>query len=148
MSGWASSIACMRDQLAGDENLFQPDVVLPSQFFAAMAKRVPQEAEYELIIAVLQDAIECFQKHRFARDQRQRQLFEDARAWIASEDRDWPFSFENICMILKIDPGYVREGLMAWEEREGERYRAKVLPFTPPASPPVGERPDVTAEAS
>ncbi len=138
----------MRDQLVSDENLFQPDVILPSQFFAAMAKRVPQEAEYELVIAVLQDAIECFQKHRFARDQRQRQLFEDARAWIVSEDLAWPFSFENICMILKIDPGYVRRGLMAWEEREDKRGRGKVLPFTPPGGPPVSDRRGVTAKAS
>jgi hypothetical protein len=99
--------------------MFQPDVLLPSQFFAAMRKRVPKEAEYRLVLAVLQDAIECYQKHLAAEDPKARELFEDAESWIASDDRSWPYSFVNICDLLNISPAYVREGLRAWEERQG-----------------------------
>jgi hypothetical protein len=112
--------------------MFQPDVLLPSQFFAAMRKRVPKEAEYRLVLAVLQDAIECFQKHLGAREPKARELFDDAEAWIASDDRSWPYSFVNICELLNINPDYVREGLKAWEGRQSEgRGRSAVLEARP-----------------
>lgn len=108
----------MRDNIVGDRQLFQPDVLLPSQFFAAMRKKVPQEPEYRLIVAVLQDAIECFQKHLFARDHKARHLFEDAAEWLASDDREWPYSFISICEVLNLNPEYVRGGLQAWQEKQ------------------------------
>jgi hypothetical protein len=104
--------------------MFQPDVLLPTQFFAAMRKRVPKEAEYRLVLAVLQDAVECYQKHFAASEPKAYELFADAEAWIASDDRSWPYSFINICELLNISPAYVREGLRAWGERQGiERKR-------------------------
>ena len=116
------------------EGLFQPAVMLPSQFFGALRNRVPQEAEYQLIVAVLQDAIECFQKHLFDQDDKGRELFEDAQMWIASDDRRWPFSFQNICAILGINPDYLRRGLEKWQERQSAVHRgAKVLQFERPA---------------
>ena len=112
--------------------MFQPDTLLPSQFFAAMRKKVPQEAEYRLILAILQDAVECFQKHLFSRDHKARQLFEDAEAWIVSDDRDWPFSFVNICEIVNVHPEYLRKGLQVWQEREhGARPRFRMLASRP-----------------
>jgi len=69
------------------------------------------------MLAVLRDALECYQKHAFARDTAGRQLFADAAAWIACEDRRWYFSFENICAVLEIDCAYLRRGLRHWYER-------------------------------
>ena len=83
------------DHLVGEGRLFEPDVMLPAQYFTLLRKRAPQGPEYLLIIAMLQDAIECFQKYRYTADENGRQLFEDAREWITSEDQAWPFSFEN-----------------------------------------------------
>ena len=34
-----------------------------------------------------------------------------AAAWLASTDRGWPFSFENICEALDMNPGDVRRQL-------------------------------------
>jgi hypothetical protein len=139
----------MRDNIVGDGSLFQPDTLLPSQFFAAMRKKVPQEAEYRLILAVLQDAVECFQKHLFSRDHKARQLFEDAEAWIVSDDRDWPFSFVNICEILNVQPEYLRRGLRAWQDREYRtRPRFRMLaPRSTAGTADEGGR-EVTARAS
>jgi len=127
------------DHLVGEGRLFEPDIMLPVQYFTLLRKRAPQGPEYLLVIAMLQDAIECVQKYRYATDQNGRELFEDARVWIASDDRKWPFSFENVCGILKLDAGYVRRGLDAWgESQDANRRRAKVVPLkTPPA--PVGD---------
>lgn len=108
----------MTDHLVGEGKLFQPDVMLPSQFAARVRGRGPQEAEVNLVRAILDDAVHCFKKFRFAGGDGSRAMYEEARDWIESGDRSWPFSFENICMILGIDPDYLRRGLAQWEQRE------------------------------
>ena len=45
-----------------------------------------------------------------------RQLFDEALAWIASNDRGWFFSYENICETLEINPEYLRRGLETWRQ--------------------------------
>jgi hypothetical protein len=121
----------MRDDLVGEGRLFEPDVMLPAQYFAILRKTAPQGPEYHLVLAMLQDAVECVQKYRFAIDPNGRELYQDAYDWIVSDDRRWPFSFENVCGILKIDPDYLRQGLFRWCDRQEElRRSAKVLPFT------------------
>ena len=124
------------DHLVGEGRLFEPDVMLPVQYFTLLRKRSPQGPEYHLVIAMLQDAIECFQKYRFAIDENGRELFEDAREWFASPDRKWPFSFENVCGILNLDADYLRQGLAVWAEvQEAARRRGKVVPFKTAATP-------------
>ena len=118
------------DHLVGEGRLFEPDVMLPVQYFSVLRKRSPQGPEYYLVIAMLQDAIECFQKYHFATDELGRGLFEDAREWITSNDLKWPFSFENVCAILKLDASFLRRGLLRWAEaQDAARRRGKVVPF-------------------
>jgi hypothetical protein len=124
----------MRDNIVSDTyaHLLQPDTLLPSQYFAALRRKGAHEPERRLAIAVLQDAVDCFQKHLWARDRKARQLFHDADEWIASDDRTWPFSFENICDLLQINPEYLRRGLTAWKNQQlSEPGRAKVVPLKP-----------------
>ena len=139
----------MRDDLVGEGRLFEPDIMLPAQYFAVLRKSAPQGPEYLLVFAMLQDAVECVQKYRFALDLNGRELYTDAYDWIASSDRQWPFSFENVCEVLKIHPEYLRNGLFRWCERQDELRRAgKVVPLAsrkPVLDPiPVAE----TAKAS
>ncbi len=103
----------MRDSFVGDGALFEPDTLLPTQYFAHLRRRVPKEPEYLLVVAVLQDAIECVQKHRDAADKKRRQLYVDAVQWIVEDERSWPFSFVNVCELLGLNPEYVRRGILA-----------------------------------
>ena len=124
----------MRESIVGerDSRLFQPDILLPAQFFSTLRRKGAQEPERRLVIAILEDAVDCFRKHLFARDHKSRQLFTDAESWILSEDRDWPFSFENICELLDLNPEYLRRGLLTWKENQlAERGRGKVVQFKP-----------------
>lgn len=114
----------MRDDLVGEGRLFEPDIMLPAQYFAVLRKSAPQGPEYLLVLAMLQDAVECVQKYRFSLDLNGRELYSDAHDWIASHDRQWPFSFENVCEILKIHPEYLRNGLFRWCERQDELRRS------------------------
>ena len=109
----------IEERLAG---LFQPDTLLPSQFFDRIRRRRQFEGERRLMIAVLEDAVEIYRKQSAVRDPRGRQLFKEAEEWVEDTDRTWLFSFENICDVLDIDATYLRRGLHAWKDRgQGER---------------------------
>jgi len=96
--------------------LFEPDALLPAQFYAAFRGGSAVRGEKRLMLAVLQDALDCYQKYAFVKDGHGRQLFADADEWITCEDRDWYFSFENICETLEINPAYLRGGVQQWRK--------------------------------
>ena len=101
------------ERLAG---LFQPDTLLPSQFFDRVRRRTEHEGERRLMIAVLEDAVAVYRKQAGARDARNQQLFREAEEWIEDPDRTWLFSFQNICDVLDIDSDYLRRGLHSWKQ--------------------------------
>lgn len=107
----------MTDRFVG---LFEPDALLPAQFYSAFRSGSAARGEKRLMLAVLRDALECYQKYAFATDGPGRQLFADACGWIVSEDRLWYFSFENICDVLQIDAGYLRQGIQQWRRGQSQ----------------------------
>ena len=68
------------------------------------------------MLAVLGDAVACFQKYSSPRDAREKALFRDAEGWFLEENIKWLFSFENICDALGFDPEYIRQGMRCWKE--------------------------------
>jgi hypothetical protein len=64
-----------------------------------------------LMLAVLEEALITFQRGLNSPRAEQRRHFYEVDRWVASDDTDWPFSFENICGCLRIDPDYIRKGL-------------------------------------
>ncbi len=64
-----------------------------------------------LMLAVLEEALVTFQRGLNSPRAEQRRHFYEVDRWVASHDTDWPFSFENICSCLRIDPDYIRAGL-------------------------------------
>jgi hypothetical protein len=76
------------------------------------------EPEKRLMLAVLEDAIECFKNHYAARCGKSRGAFVDAEKWVFGTNGDWVFGFENICSALHFDPEYIRKGLRRWREQE------------------------------
>ncbi len=97
-------------------NLFEPDTLLPAQFFAAFTREGGMVRERRLMLAVLQDAVECYQKYALARDPRGRLLFDGAAEWIDADEREWSFHSCNICEVLGLHPGYLRRGLLRWRQ--------------------------------
>jgi len=63
------------------------------------------------MLAVLEEALVTFQRGLNSPKAEQRRHFYEVDRWVASNDTDWPFSFENICTCLRIDPDYIRSGL-------------------------------------
>jgi hypothetical protein len=98
-------------------SLFQPDSLLPVQYFENFRRKVQTEPEKRLMLAVLDDALACFQKHFTSRGGRGLRLFRETEEWIFREDSGRPFSFSNICDVVGFDTQYVRQGLLRWRER-------------------------------
>jgi hypothetical protein len=81
--------------------------------------------ERRLRLAVLEDAIACFQKHAGARHSRGRRLFREAEAWIMEGGQNSAYSFEEVCDALGLDSNCLRDGLRQWSERQAARPRTR-----------------------
>src|SRR5215510_7077643 len=79
-------------------------------------KKTLHEGEERLMLAVLESAVEDFQKYVLARNPRGKQLFQHAEDWFLKKDSEELFSFENICETLGLHPDHIRKGLMVWKE--------------------------------
>ncbi|MFQ5479229.1 MAG: hypothetical protein ACE5E4_11505 [Candidatus Binatia bacterium] len=89
------------------------DTVLSEQFFALYGRGGDHDGERKLMLAVLHDAMDRYRRFALARDPRGRSEFIEAYQWVKSRDRNWLFSFENICELLSLDPDYIRKNLRA-----------------------------------
>ena len=104
----------------------------PKPYLEAVCRKADLDAEQVLMLAVLEDAVSCFQKYSSARDKIETSRFHEAEEWILQQGKsNWLFSFDNICEALDLNPGYIREGLLHWryhrlreQDRVKETYRA------------------------
>jgi len=85
-------------------------------------KKDLREREEKLMLAVLENAVEYFQKHVLARNPSGKKLFQEAEEWFLEKDSDELFSFENICGTLELHPDYIRHGLLCWKEAKLKTY--------------------------
>jgi hypothetical protein len=83
----------------------------------ALRRSSPREGERRLALAVLEDAVIRVRRNR--RWARLRHLWptHEAEHWVASRDRERLFSFENVCLLLAVDPGEVREWILRGRAR-------------------------------
>lgn len=95
-------------------SLIVSDIVFPSQLYQRYGCRSILDGERRLMLAVLEDAIMCYQKYAAAPHRHSRYLFEETETWLFQKGASGPFSFESICTVLQLDPAYVREGLERW----------------------------------
>src|SRR5215831_12614062 len=85
-------------------------------FIESVHRKNLREGEERLMLAVLESAVEDFQKYVLARKPRGKQLFQHAEDWFLEKDSEEILSFENICETLQFQPDYIRQGLIVWKE--------------------------------
>ena len=102
------------------------DSVLPTQFFADAKK--PPEPLQRLMLAVLLDAIRCYQSNFGSRKGRQRLEFYEVRQWLFHGYAEAPFSLHTVCSLLGIDPRRVRRTMSAWTWRKRTGCAADRMP--------------------
>ena len=91
--------------------------ILPSQFFDGRKKKEAGEPLKRLMLAVLADAVRCYQTGLDKRAISRRRAFLEAQQWLFGAGTDGAFSFENACYVLDITPDYLRQMLRNWRAR-------------------------------
>jgi hypothetical protein len=117
-----SSLHSNNDGLATGRSMIEPGLVLPGQFFASLRRRaVTMSGEYRLALAVLEAAVDDFQKYVFSRESFGRRIFGEVNGWLMDDrepERDAEgLSFAFVCEVLGLDQSYLREGLQRWRQR-------------------------------
>lgn len=93
--------------------LFEPDTVLPAQFYSMFKSSQYREPERRLMVAILEDAVSCLSADLRQCNPKQKKQYEEAKHWVTTdEESEWIFSFKNICEVLGMDPSYLRRGLI------------------------------------
>lgn len=106
------------------EEYLVPLSVHPVQFRDIWVGRI-DAVEKELALAVLALAAADLRKFRYARSRLRQRLYVKAYDWVASDSRDWPYSFVNLCEYLQLSPEALREKLLGGvTERELRREAA------------------------
>ena len=90
-------------------------VMLPVQYLQKSGGRL-SEPQKRLMLAVLQTVIDDCQGSQSRQAAGlpppiDRNAYRDAQAYLASTDRTWPFTFENLCDALGLDAGAFRRRL-------------------------------------
>ena len=105
----------VEDKLA---SLFEPDRLASAQYFDNLRRKTILEPERRLVLAVLEDAISCFQDNVFAVSGKGKKLFNETEEWVMEPGGDWVFSFRNVCEALGLNPEYVRRELLRWKQKK------------------------------
>src|SRR5579863_8078365 len=88
---------------------FEPDFLVPVQFFDLTRRRSMLDGETRLLFAVLEDAVRCYVKTVDSPRRSDREQFDEVRHWFDYEAGSRsPFSFEYVCDVLSIDPESLR----------------------------------------
>ena len=87
------------------------DTGVQQRYLDTFRRSEPLEPEKALLLAILEDAIHCYQKYAGSRSRAGRAQFREAEAWLMSGGDGWVFAFDNVCELLGLDPEYVRRGL-------------------------------------
>jgi len=76
--------------------------------FATVYGRASYSPEERLLAALLMDALVQFEKIHAAHNPRAVRALHELQAWFFADDDPWPFSFENVCAHLHLEPDAIR----------------------------------------
>jgi hypothetical protein len=117
----------------------QPESVVPAQFYGARRGGEQTEALKRLMCAILEDGLRRFERNLGACAVGRRREFREVENWLFMEtESEGPFSFQNVCDALNVDPNRLRRLI-------SER-RANILAGRTPS--PLSRRSPVVREAS
>ena len=110
--------------------LFAQDAVLPEQFYDE-ARSKELEPERRLMLAILTDAVRCYQTGVAVPGGTRSQVFAEAENWLFHTPQKTPFSYEDVCGALEIDPAYLRKGLRRWRAQRLAKAELQLIRRSP-----------------
>lgn len=110
------------------DGLIVPEFMTPEQFYSgARADDLRIRPVKRLMLAVLEDAMRCYQTCGDARSRSRRRLFIEAEAWMFDRKAEGPFAFDTICQTLGIEPDCLRKGLRVWRVQQLNGHNPRPL---------------------
>ena len=121
----------MEEKLPG---LFEPNTILPVQYFTRLQRGSSWTGEQRLMAAVLEDAVAVCTKPNAPKTSKARQVLRETLRWLRSNDRTWTFSFLRICEHLDLNPGAIRREIriLRGEEIVERGMASRVASQVPP----------------
>ena len=84
-------------------------------------EQIQQRPEYRLLWAILENGIADYTKYYGSSGRRGKRLFREVEQWIMQDDATWLCSFVNICLVLGVEPDWLRAKLRLWKEQQGQQ---------------------------
>jgi len=112
------------------------DLILPCQY-CDVSSGYGLSGEQRLMLALLADALNVYQKGALSRLTRLRRLYVDAERWILADRPEGnAFSFTTVCDALGINPALLRRRIIDWKHtvcgqhrgNSSSRMRLKITP--------------------
>lgn len=100
------------------QELLGANAVFPTQFWSGEFDTTNRSGERSLMWAVFADGIDCYRRNADASTPQRRLEFLEAESWVLRNDRDWPFSFVNLCEAFGFNPAGVRGALLRWRSSQ------------------------------
>jgi len=104
-------------------DVFSPDILTPAQYYAAHVTT----PYHRLLVAVLEDAIRCYQRTLGAQGARQRFLFRETKEWLFDK-RATIMSCSMICESLGIDVSCLRRYMRKYNRKTTVGEKPQRLP--------------------
>ena len=113
-------------------DLLEADDVVPDEFWKSAYGSTHLSGERALMWAVFADGIASFRRNAHALSAERQVEFNDTELWMLSTDRDWPFSFINLCEMFGFSAPGVRRALLCWKNGGNGRVarRQRFRPVT------------------
>jgi hypothetical protein len=106
-----------------EESIFVPQIT-PGQYYDMRRTSSELDPIKRLMMAVLVDAVRCFQNVDMAKTRCERELSHEAEQWLFDDKREGLFSFEYVSETLGIHPQRLRSGLKQWHQQRRARELA------------------------
>jgi len=104
-----------------------PCVVTPEQYDDGRRSDGAMLPIKQLMRAVLEDALRCWELCGAPRTGQRRVRFAEIETWIFERSSDGPFAFTTICETLGIAPGPLRKALCEWRQQQLSGTRSRIL---------------------
>ncbi len=125
-----SDLARVMASFDNSDRLWAPDTLTPAQYNPA-----PATGPYQrLLLAILEDAIRCYQSNFAVRNGSRRILFRETEEWLFDSDGTAFLSCPMVCESLGVNSVQLRRYLREWQLRMKAGHDAPRLTRRSPAS--------------
>jgi hypothetical protein len=109
---------------AAGSSVLVPDMITRAQYYS-----LPTASPFHrLLLAVLEDAINCYQRHCRATKGWRRWQFLEAKEWLFDSNSTAFMSCQTVCESLGIEPALLRRSLRDWRLRTMDGLSPRRLP--------------------